>query len=84
MSYLDRLKRKIQKDAPEREATKVTKAPSVPFVASRPEPLQENFTVTADREAFEERAAMMEFDGGLTRAEAERMSALANGPMAQR
>lgn len=29
-----------------------------------------------DREAFEERAAIMEFDGGLTRAEAERLALL--------
>jgi hypothetical protein len=29
-----------------------------------------------DREAFEERAAIMEFDGGLSRAEAERLAAL--------
>ena len=28
-----------------------------------------------DREAFEERAAIMEFDGGLSRAEAERLAA---------
>lgn len=37
-----------------------------------------------DREAFEERAAIMEFDGGLPRGEAERMAAralLATGKM---
>jgi hypothetical protein len=28
-----------------------------------------------DREAFEERSAIMEFDGGLSRAEAERLAA---------
>ncbi len=32
--------------------------------------------VMIDREAFEERAAIMEFDGGLTRAEAERLAFL--------
>ena len=31
-----------------------------------------------DREAFEERAAIMEFDGGMTRAEAERAAASCN------
>lgn len=30
-----------------------------------------------DSEAFEERAAIMEFDGGLSRAEAERLAAIA-------
>jgi len=33
MSYLDRLKQKIREDGPRGEATKGTKAPSVPFVA---------------------------------------------------
>lgn len=32
-----------------------------------------------DREAFEERAAIMEFDGGLSRAEAERLAAASLG-----
>lgn len=34
---------------------------------------------TFDREAFEERAAIMEIDGGLTRHEAERLAAMALG-----
>ena len=33
MSYLDRLKQKMREDGPRGEATKGTKAPSVPFVA---------------------------------------------------
>jgi hypothetical protein len=36
MSYLARLKEKISQDAPKGEATKVSKAPCVPFVAPPP------------------------------------------------
>jgi hypothetical protein len=35
--------------------------------------------MTFDREAFEERAAIMEFDGGMTRFQAETMAAKAQG-----
>lgn len=38
MSYLARLKAKISEDVPEGEATKVSKAPCVPFVAPPPTP----------------------------------------------
>lgn len=38
----------------------------------------ENSKTEIDREAFEERAAIMEFDGGLSRAEAERRAAELN------
>lgn len=72
MSYLDRLKRKIGEDVPRGDATKGTKAPYVPFVAPESAPSRQIFY----REAFEERAAIMEFDGGLTRAEAERLALL--------
>lgn len=77
MSYLDRLKRKIsQQDAPRGGATKVTKAPFVPFVATPAAPLRQISAASGptpiDREAFEERAAIIEFDGGLSRDEAER------------
>jgi len=67
MSYLDRLKRKIGENMPPGEATKGTKAPSVAFVAPIPPPSRQ----ISYLEAFEERAAIMEFDGGLTRQEAE-------------
>ena len=80
MNYLDRLKRRISEDAPRGEATKGTKAPYVPFVAPYTAPSRQisatNDAATIDREAFEERAAIMEFDGGLTRAEAERVALL--------
>ena len=72
MSYLAQLKRKISADAPRGEATKGTKAPYVPFVAPESAPSRR----ISYREAFEERAAIMEFDGGLTRAEAERLALL--------
>lgn len=38
MSALDRLKAKISQDGPDHEATKVSKAPFVPFVAPLPAP----------------------------------------------
>lgn len=41
MSYLARLKEKISQDAPKPEATKVSKAPFVPFVAPPPAPLRD-------------------------------------------
>ena len=43
--------------------------PNVPSVPTKKTPNE------IDREAFEERAAIMEFDGGLSRAEAERLAA---------
>ena len=74
MSYLDRLKRKISEDVRHMEATKVTKAPSVPFVAPEWAPSRQNSPATIDREAFEERAAIREYDGGFNRKEAERLA----------
>ena len=56
------------------EATKVSKAPSVPFVAPEWAPSRQISTATIDREAFEERAAIREFDGGFNRKEAERLA----------
>ena len=74
MSYLARLKRKISEDAPRFGATKVSKAPFVPFVAPESAPLRQISTATIDREAFEERAAIREFDAGFDRKEAERLA----------
>jgi hypothetical protein len=78
MSYLDRLKRKISQDAPRGGATKVSKAPFEPFVATPETPLRQisavNESASIGREAFEERAAIMEYDGGLSRAEAEQLA----------
>ena len=74
MSYLDRLKRKISEDACHMEATKGTKAPFVPFVAPEWAPVCQISTATIDREAFDERAAIREFDGGFNRHEAERLA----------
>lgn len=74
MSFLDRLKRKISEYVPEGEATKVSKAFSVPFVAPELAPSRQISTATIDREAFEERAAIREYDGGFNRKEAERLA----------
>jgi len=78
MSYLDRLKRKISEDAPDMGATKVSKGAFVPFVAALSAPSRQimasNELSPLDAEAFAERAAIMEFDGGLSRREAERLA----------
>ncbi len=86
MSYLDRLKRKISQNAPGGGATKATKAPFVPFVASRVAPSGQNSSKEAApqggqpteaelqeslREHFEERAAVREYEGGEPRTKAE-------------
>lgn len=50
--------------------------PSIHAVVPRVPPVPpKNHMNEIDREAFEERAAIMEFDGGLSRAEAERLAA---------
>lgn len=74
MSYLARLKRKISEDAPQRGATKVSEGPFVPFVAPHSAPLRQNLAGMVDLGAFEERAAIREFDGGYPRHEAERLA----------
>lgn len=84
MSYLDRLKGKISGNAPEPEATKATKGAFVPFVAHAPTPFGifsegevgagDTATTPFDPEAWEERAAIAEFDGGLTKVEAEQLA----------
>ena len=76
MSYLDRLKRKISEMPHRVIATEGTKAPSVPFVALPPT-LVPNISRAdnqhvVDAGDFEERAAIMEYDGGLSRDEAQR------------
>ena len=74
LRYLERLEG--------RTVTPVTSAKK-PDVTPKPAPIKACTPVTpdtarieADREAFEERAAIMEYDGGLTRAEAERLALL--------
>ena len=78
MSYLDRLKRKISQDAPRGGATKGTKGAFDTFVATPAAPLRQISAATEsaliDCEAFEERAAIIEYDGGLSRGEAERLA----------
>jgi hypothetical protein len=74
MSYLARLKRKISEDTPWCGATKVSEPPFVPFVARKSAPLRQISTAKIDREAFEERAAIREFDGGFDRKEADRLA----------
>lgn len=49
MSYLDRLKLKISANGPDHGATKVSKAPFVPFVASLPGPLRQTSAANEGR-----------------------------------
>jgi hypothetical protein len=79
MSYLDRLKRKIGEDVPRGEATKGTKAPYVPYVASLPAPprqISEQFEFSPpadpanDDEALAERAAIIAEGCGMDQAQA--------------
>ena len=80
MNWLARLKK--NECAPEAGATKPTKPGSVGFVGSIPEPFQEsgadpaaaNDPLAPDREAWPERAAIAEYDGGLSRQDAEAMA----------
>ena len=79
MSYLMRLKKKIAQVAPDRGATKVSKVPYVPFVAPESASFRLDFAANdlvperpPDRETYEERAAIIEFDGLLDRKSAER------------
>ncbi len=79
---------KIEKNTPDAECTKCTKdfthfmqsrdlaqkADFLPAEAQAVTPAGKAF----DAEAFEERAAIMEFDGGLSRAEAERLALAAD------
>lgn len=56
--------------------TKPTEPPFVSFVSTPPPNVLENSAANLpDLEAFEERAAILEFDGGLTREAAERQAA---------
>lgn len=77
MSYLEKLKarKKNSQIGATPPLTKPTKAPFVSFVTPPPTPIEENFSVFAktelNREDFQERAAIMEFDGGLPRDRAE-------------
>ena len=71
MSYLARLKRKISEDAPRCGATKGTKGAFDTIVAPGCAPLRQISIATIDRDAFEERAAIREFDGGFSRQKAE-------------
>ena len=86
MSYLDRLKWKISQDVAGGGATKGTKAPFVPFVATQVAPSGQNLATKAApqggqpteaelqeglREHFEERAAIREYCGGKPHAKAE-------------
>lgn len=69
MSYLERLKRR---NMPTVATDKADKSPFVSFVSTQGRP----FRGIEDREAIEERAAILEFCAGYSRAEAERVVGL--------
>lgn len=84
MNWLDRARREIRRDTQEgtaktaeRNPTAVTAVPHPRLGPERPHSIGSNGGMppkdyAALRDEFEERAAIMEFDGGLTREEAER------------
>jgi hypothetical protein len=67
MSYLERLKRR---NMPTTGTDKTDRSPFVSFVSTQGRP----FRGIEDREAMEERAAIYEFDAGLTREDAEMLA----------
>lgn len=80
MNWLARLKK--NECAPETDTTKPTKPGFVGFVAPIPEPFEKsgadpiaaNDAPAPDREAWPERAAIAEYDGGLSRQDAEALA----------
>ena len=85
MNYLQQLKTEFPQTRPIGELTKPSKAPSVSIVSTDLEPTSEKSEETAGwdnatkatLEATEERVAIVEYDGGLTRVQAERWGELA-------
>lgn len=89
MKWLERLKK--TSTGTKHHPTKPTEPGFVGFVGTPLEPVQksssdpapandERHTITTDREAIEERAAIIEFDGGLSRCDAEALAGLAPDP----
>ncbi|WP_273180091.1 hypothetical protein [Ferrovum myxofaciens] len=80
MTYLEKLKarKKNSQIGATPPLTKPTKAPFVSFVTPLPTPVEENFSVFAktklNLEDFEERAGIMEYEGGMSRPQAEFMA----------
>ena len=80
MNWLDRLKK--SECVPETDTTETTKRVFVGFVGSIPEPFQKsaadpaavNHPPAPDREAWPERAAIAQYDGGLSRQDAEALA----------
>lgn len=67
MRYRDQLKALLHPQTPETVVTKVPKAPFVTYGTSGQAP----FAMAGIAEAFEERAGILQFDAGLSRADAE-------------
>jgi hypothetical protein len=79
-TYLERLKAKGEgKHIPE-APSKPSKAPFEPFEGDRGRGFRRRET-DADPAGFEERAAICEHDGGLSRSEAEVLAALHTAPL---
>jgi hypothetical protein len=88
MGWLDRLKNETPPDPHAREPRQPPQGdekagflgllayPQAPFQKIDPPEATANDPSEADRELIEERAAIMEFDGGMERAQAERLAKL--------
>src|SRR5262249_41549260 len=72
MNWLERERRELQEKARERTANTAERTPMA--VTAVGDPAKAAESVEALRTAWEERAAILEFDNGLTRDEAERVA----------
>lgn len=72
MNWLDRARRELREPAGRRPADTAEKLPTAVMAVRDPASCAES--AEALHEAWEERAAIMEFDGGLPREEAERIA----------
>jgi hypothetical protein len=72
MNWLERARRELLEKARERTANTAERTPTA--VTAVRDPAESSEAAEALREAWEERAAILEYDGGLTRDEAERVA----------
>lgn len=75
MNWLDRARRELRQAAEEHpaETAETAETPPTAVMAVR-DPAESTESAEARRDAWEERSAILEFDNGLTRAEAERIA----------
>ena len=82
MNWLDRARRKLRQPAEPHPAEAAERLPTA--VMAVRDPAESAESAEALRDAWEERSAILEFDNGLTRAEAERIAWLSIDGSARR